>query len=380
MKEKVVRRKFSFLITVLAGASVSHLIRTLKNHSYDLRYAGRVAGTIIVCFILEPFRWWEELRWKKRIRKTTITKAPVFIIGFWRSGTTLLHNLLSQTPGSSYITTYQTVFPNLLLTNSWWFKPIIGHFWPTHRPFDDVKMGMDLPQEEEIALANLQEISFYNFLYFPKDFDKFYEKELFMKNLDNKQIGRWKSEYLKMIKKSFLNIKGDWFISKSPSNMARIKIILEMFPDARFVFIYRDPYKTNESFYRFFHEVLPAVQIQAAHEELSRDRLARVYADLMNEYFKDKILIQPANLMEIRFEDFKKEPVLFIQQMFEQFGIPGFQEALPFYQKYLEEVSGFNQGKYELTDETIFLVNKYAGDIVDRLGYNRRSSSINHTA
>jgi len=373
MAKKEVRRKFSFLITVLAGASVSHVFRQLKNHSLDLKYAVRVAGTIIVCMILEPFRWWEELRWKRTIRKIKISKPPVFIIGFWRSGTTLLHNLLCQAPATAYVTTYQTVFPNLLLSHSWWFKPIIGLFWPTHRPFDDVKMGMDLPQEEEIALANLQDVSFYNFLYFPQDFERFYEKELFMKNLDPEKIKFWKSEYEKMIKKAFINVKGDRLISKSPSNMVRIRFILEMFPDAKFIFLYRDPYKTVESFYRFFHEVLPAVQVQDANDNLSRDRLTQVYADMIRQYQAEKHIINPDNLLEIKFEEFRNNPVEALKLIFTQFDIPGFEQALPCFEKYLEEMSDFRQGKYEVTTETISGINKYASDLVDKLGYPKRT-------
>jgi hypothetical protein len=372
MGQKEVRRRFSFLITVLAGSSVYHLFRQMANHSLDLKYTGRVAGTVIVSFILQPFHWWEELIWRRRIRKLDISKPPIFIIGFWRSGTTLLHNLLCQTPGTAYITTYQTVFPNLLLSHSWWFKPIIGKFWPTHRPFDDVKMGMDLPQEEEIALANLQEISFYNFLYFPQDFERFYDKELFMKDLDSKYIARWKAEYVKMIKKAFLNVKGDRFVSKSPSNMARIKQILEMFPDARFIFLYRDPYKTVESFYRFFQEVVPVVQIQSDNDILTRKRMARVYTDMIRQYNLDKDKIPPQNLMEIKFEDFSKNTTEGLRQIFDQFGIPGYEEARQHFEKYMDEQAGFRQAKYEITAETIQWVNEYAGDIVDSLGYPRR--------
>ena len=372
MKKKEVRRKFSFLITVLAGSSVSHLVRQLANHSLDIKYTGRVMGTIIVSCILEPFRWWEELIWKRRIRRISISKPPVFIIGFWRSGTTLLHNLVCRAPGTAYITTYQTVFPNLLLSHSWWFKLIIGKFWPTHRPFDDVKMGMDLPQEEEIALANVQDISFYNFLYFPKDFERFYDKELFMKNLDGKLVARWKSEYLKLIKKAFLNIKGDRFISKSPSNMARISQILEMFPDARFIFLYRDPYKTVESFYRFMHEVMPVVQVQGVNEGLTRERLTGVYADMIRQYYLDKDKIPPQNLMEIRFEDFSKNTIDGLKNIYDQFGIPGFDEARLQFELYMDEITDFKQTKYEITHETIHWVNEYAGDIVDRLGYPKR--------
>ena len=377
MSKKEVRRKFSFLITVLAGASVSHLFHQLKNHSIDFKYTGRIAGTIIVCFILEPFRWWEELRWKRKIRKTVISKPPIFIIGFWRSGTTLLHNLLSQAPSSAYITTYQTVFPDLLLSHSWWFKPIIGKFWPTHRPFDNVKMGMDLPQEEEIALANLQEVSFYNFLYFPKDFERFYEKELFIKDLNPSKIERWKEKYRKMIKKSFINIKGDRFISKSPSNMARISLILEMFPDAKFIFIYREPYKTVESFYRFFQEVLPAVQVQDAKDNLSREKLTRVYADMMRQYQLEKHKIKPGNLIEIKFEEFRLDPVESIRKIYEQFDIPGYEQDHGHFARYRDDVAEFRQTSYDVTEETISDLNKLAEDLISKLGYPRKGSLAN---
>jgi hypothetical protein len=371
MDQKEIRRPFSFLITVLAGGSLAHLFHLLAKHRQDLRYAGRVTGTIIVSAILEPFRWWEELTWKKRIRKVNILKPPVFIIGFWRSGTTLLHNLLCQTPGTVYITTYQTVFPNLL-GHSWWFKPIIGKFWPTHRPFDDVKMGMDLPQEEEIAFGNLQDISFYNFLYFPKDFEKFYEKELFMKGLDDKHVARWKSEYIKMISKAILNIKGDRFVSKSPSNMVRIRQILDIFPDAKFIFLHRDPYKTVESFYRFFHEVMPTVQIQKSNGDLTRKRLTCVYADMVRQYYADKDKIPAKNLMEIKFEDFSKKAIGGLKQIFDQFEIKGFEDSQQHFENYMDKMSDFKQGRYEITPETIQWVNEYAGDIIDKLGHPKR--------
>jgi hypothetical protein len=373
MPQKEKRRKFSFLVTALVGSSVSHLTKTLARHSLDYKYTLRVAITFIVVLILEPFRWWEEVRWKCRIKNTDITTQPVFIIGFWRSGTTLLHTLMCQDPKAAYVTTYQTVFPHHILSHSWWFKPIIGQFWPTHRPFDDVKMGLDLPQEEEIALASLQAISFYNFLYFPKDFEKFYEQELFLKGQDKDLTVKWKKVYLKLIKKSIINTKRERFISKNPSNMARIGHLLKMFPDAKFVFIYRDPYKTVESFYRFFDEVIPAVQIQASNSGLDMERHVKVYTDMIRHYFENKNLIPPSNLVEVRYEDFRKDPMTGLGHIYSSLGLSGFDMARPYFEKYLKEISEYHQHSWEITPETIELVNRNAGDIVERLGYQRRA-------
>ena len=151
--------------------------------------------------------------------------------------------------------------------------------------------------------------------------------------------------------------------------MVRISLIQEMFPDARFIFIYRDPYKAVESFYRFFNEILPAVQVQDAKEALSRERLTRIYADMIRQYQVEKCKISPDNLVEIRFEDFKKNPLEDLEKIFTHLRIPGYTDALPHFKSYLEDVSEFRQTKYEVTSETIRGINEHAGDLVDLLGY-----------
>ena len=45
-----------------------------------------------------PLRLVERLRFGRALRRISIDHPPVFIIGHWRSGTTHLHNLMSQDP------------------------------------------------------------------------------------------------------------------------------------------------------------------------------------------------------------------------------------------------------------------------------------------
>jgi len=49
---------------------------------------------------------------------------------------------------------------------------------PALRPFDNVRMDMDFPQEEEYGLVNIQPCSLYNFFQFPKDFDDIVAHEI----------------------------------------------------------------------------------------------------------------------------------------------------------------------------------------------------------
>jgi hypothetical protein len=249
----------------------------------------------------------------------------------------------------------------------------MNHFWPTHRPFDDVRMGLDLPQEEEIALANLQEISFYNFLYFPADFDRFYRDELLMENANPKLLSRWEKAYIKLIKKSLINTRGVQFISKNPSNMVRIRHLLRMFPDARFINIYRDPYKTIESYYQFFQLVLPAVQVQRSEFARDRAKFIGIFSDMTRRYMNDKALIPDGRLVELRFEDFRKDPIAHLEAIYRKFDLPGFDEALPHFRQQLNETSEFRQGTYAISTETLDWVNNHASDIVENLGYPPRT-------
>ncbi len=69
----------------------------------------------------------ESLRYSRKLRETQITQPPVFVLGHWRSGSTLLHNLITMDPQFSFVNLYQTMFPWHFLTTEGF-----GRSWP-HR-------------------------------------------------------------------------------------------------------------------------------------------------------------------------------------------------------------------------------------------------------
>ena len=90
----------------------------------------------------------------RRIAQQPIKDAPIFIIGHWRSGTTLLHELMSLDERFTFPTTYECFVPNHFLISAWfdaWLKCLL----PKQRPMDNMALGWDRPQEDEFALCNM---------------------------------------------------------------------------------------------------------------------------------------------------------------------------------------------------------------------------------
>jgi hypothetical protein len=104
------RKSFTFPVSTLIGSNLSNIRAIFRNHKPERKYYPKLALTLLVVGFFEVFHLWERLRWDKKIRAFRLEKPPVFIIGFWRSGTTLLHNLMCQDPEASFTTTLHTVF------------------------------------------------------------------------------------------------------------------------------------------------------------------------------------------------------------------------------------------------------------------------------
>jgi len=232
-----------------------------------------------------------------------------------------------------------------------------------------VSMDMDFPQEEEFALMSLQPKSIYRFFYFPKDFSDIYGKDLHFERLTHKDQVRWKKEYLRLIGKAILNTGGKRYMSKNPCNIFRIKTLTDLFPDARFIFIYRNPYTVVESLSRFVSEILPGSELQHLDGGIKGEHFARLYKDAFDEYMKSKDIIKPDNLIEIRYEDFKEKPVEFLRDIYTRFNLPGIEDALPRMESYLVNNHPETRTTYQINPETYRLVNEHAGEIVRELGY-----------
>jgi len=95
-------------------------------------------GVSAFCPVTSMLAIAQKLGWSRAIAKTQLERPPVFILGHWRSGTTLLHEYLGLDPQFASPTTYQCFAPwHFLLTEG-----LIARYgnWllPDRRPMDNM--------------------------------------------------------------------------------------------------------------------------------------------------------------------------------------------------------------------------------------------------
>lgn len=373
-KDKKNKRPLIYMI-VSVGSSFTNWIRVLSHNRFKIgfRYIPRVILVTFISLLLAPFRVVERIIYSKRI-KNHPTPTPVFIIGHMRSGTTFLHHLMSQDKRFGFINTTQAVFPLNYLTLSYPLKQLVRIAMPQKRPMDNMKVNESWPQEEEFAVANISPYSPYNGAYFPENLEEFYNKYAIFENNDQKVLKEWKKKYFYLFKKLSFATGKSMILSKSLVNSSRIRQLLELFPDARFVFIYRNPYKvflSTKKLYRKF--ILKHMNYNNIDDEQLENTILKLAHTGFNRYFIDKEIVPKNRLTEVKFEELVANPIEEIERIYKDIDLDGFEEIKDDIKHLIDlNYSGYQSQKYDIDRKVIDKVNKGLGNVIEKLGYEKQ--------
>lgn len=151
---------------------------------------------------------------------------PVFVLGFHRSGTSILYKMIQSTGEFNSVTTYHVMQYDRLIYNHLQeieetAKEKLNHFLINHndtdRGIDRLKMEADLPLE-------------YAFLI---------DEGYVFNKLTSQNLNRFKEIYKKI---QFIGGNNKKFLAKNPWDFANFMFIKNHFPQAKFIFIHRHPY------------------------------------------------------------------------------------------------------------------------------------------
>jgi hypothetical protein len=278
-----------------------------------------------ICFFLDGVLF--PGLWKTEIR------APIFVVGHARSGTTLVHRLMSKDEGRfSAFVLYELYFPSLLQKKLIRFfagidrRYLGGLLEKRVRAWEDEhyaavrkvhKMGLTEAEEDDIVLYYSCASGFWiTKMPYMGDLD-FYYLMGFYKDCVRRQL--------------YLNGGDKVHLSKNPVFAGRIASLIETFPDARIVVPFRNPYETIPSLLK----LLRSGWRRLGWEEERQRRCLRIVADQSFHTYRYPLEVlarhpeTPSAVVDYR--DVVEDPAATIERTYEQLGFtitPEFREML----------------------------------------------------
>ena len=211
---------------------------------------------------------------------STTTQSPIFVLGHPRTGTTLLHSLLAlDEERFTYCNTFMAGFPHCFLFFENIGKLLFAPILSKTRPMDNMKLHFDLPQEDELATNLLSGflVSPYTSISFMRDERSYRKYQCFHQDGDDgddgddddgnsddnttmKETMEWCTWFHYLLTKIKIRdmlhqhhnnnnnnaaavVRPRRLLLKSPCHTGRARLLLKLYPDAKFVFIHRHPYE-----------------------------------------------------------------------------------------------------------------------------------------
>ena len=325
-------------------------------------------GILATSAVTAPLRLAENLFFGRRVARSEIHPSPIFIQGFARSGTTHLHNLMAQDPNLGYVSTFHAFASPFFLISRGWLKRLITGRLPSKRPMDNVAVSLDLPQEEELALASMSRFSSVHQLSFPGQAKEIVEKMGGMR-LTETEMREWQNTYLNVLRKATVVSDGRRLVLKTPANLGRTKLLLSLFPNAKFIFVVRNPYVVFYSTMKLYRTMIPMHQLQDVNWDDVEASVFFNYTDMTRRYMNDRTLIPKGNLIEVHFEDIEADAVGVLERIYTELDLPSWEEVRKPIEKYVATLSDYRKNRYQYDQALIDKVSREWGFAVQEWGY-----------
>jgi hypothetical protein len=330
---------------LLAGVTLGDWLRLLVENRCAIAPSRipRAMSITLLGALNSAIRVVDRLRMGRSLNDLPIP-APLFVLGHWRNGTTHLHNLLAADDRFAFPNTCQVLFPHTFLTSERFNASAMALFLPKRRTMDNVAWSVNSPQEDEFALCVSSLMSPYLGWLFPKRRNH-YDRYLTFQGVPEVELNRWRQAFLQFLRKVSWK-DGRPLVLKSPPHTARIRILLEMFPQARFVHIHRDPYTVFASSRNAFLVNSEVIGLQRPRLEDLDDWILRQYRTMYDTFFAERGLVPTGRFHEVRFDQLEADPVGTARLTYEALNLPDFHHAEPALRRYLHSIAGYKKNEF----------------------------------
>jgi omega-hydroxy-beta-dihydromenaquinone-9 sulfotransferase len=302
--------------------------------------------------------------YRDRIQSTE-PLPPIFLLGFWRSGTTLLHELFCCDARFGFPSTYACLNPSHFLLTEHWNR---RHPQPlARRPMDDMQYSWISPQEDEFALLALGARSPYEALVFPSLMRET-RSLLDLRGFPRQEQEQWEEAFRYFLR--LLTVQqSKRMVLKSPPHGFRLSSLVRLFPQACYVMIERNPYEIFASNLKLWNTLLDLYSLEPVSQSEIEAFVLEAYG-LHEEIVAETMrrLNAPA-MARVRFEQLVAEPVSQMERLYAELDLGDFSRVRPRLEEHVARVAGHKRNSFRVSPSQIERVDAAWGEWIQKKGY-----------
>lgn len=303
---------------LLALAPLDVWVRMLgKSNGVHVRYWPRLAFVLFtsfvgtICTVHERVFW---ALWALHPRNQQVLEQHkpqiVVIVGYYRSGTTHLHNLMSCDRRFVTPRWYQC-----LAGQGYWLgwsvmRLLLVPFLGRTRPQDSVGFGPEWPGEDDFALATWGGCSSIAGRHvFPSAWDD-WKRWHDLQGLSESELNTWRRLTKFFVFKITRRRQGRVVVLKTPSHTARIAELDRLFEGrVRFVHLVREPGAVIDSNVRMMHALRNHALEDLPDVQTIRDRIVDEYEATERRCADELDALGDDRWVRVRFKDLRSDPM-----------------------------------------------------------------------
>ena len=354
---------------LLGGITFGNWLRLLRENRFAVAPSCLPRALSISCQSVQNslFAWIDRRKLGDELDNVEVP-PPLFVLGHWRSGTTHLHNLLTLDKRFAFANNYECIYPMSFLTAEKLHSKAVEFFLPKRRPMDNVEWDMASPQEDEFAMCVESFKSPCMSWVFPQSSVR-YDRYLTFRGVPDHEIAQWRESMLAFLKK--LTCKHNRpLVLKSPPHTCRIKLLLQMFPQAKFVHIHRNPFAVFPSTRKTFLVNIALQRLQPPRLDDLDDQLLYRYREMYDAFFEERGAIPAGQYHEIAFEDLERDPNNQVRRIYEALDLPDFSGVESSLKCYVSSIAGYKKNKFpDLSEELHQRISRAWRPSIEEWGY-----------
>ena len=153
--------------------------------------------------------------------------------------------------------------------------------------------------------------------------EEYADRYLLFDKVTPEELRVFEETFTKLIKISLWNTGGSQFLSKNPPHTGRVRELVKMFPNAKFIYLMRNPYTVFESTRSFFTNTIQPLKLQDITPAELEANILDIYAKLYHKYEADKACIPAATSWRSASRITRPMPTGMTEDIYRRLSLPG---------------------------------------------------------